>query len=87
MRTTLTLDDAVAAQLKRLAHTRQVSFKETVNEALELGLREMTVPPAQKPYRTPARHLGAVKGIDPTKLGQIDDEDSDLHRMGMHDSR
>ena len=87
MRTTLTLDDAVAAMLKRLAHTRQTSFRETVKEALELGLREMAAPAKPNPYRTVARRLGASSGVDPTKLGQTDDDAGDLHRMGMDDPR
>jgi len=47
MKTTLTIDDDVAVQLKRLRRERDTTFKELVNEALRLGLREMTAP-AQK---------------------------------------
>jgi hypothetical protein len=86
MRTTLTLEDSIATQLRRLAHNRQTSLKDTVNQALELGLRQMTASAAPKPYRTRARRLGAFRGIDPTRLGQIDDEASDLDRMGSHGS-
>jgi len=88
MRTTLTLDDAVAARLKRLAHSRRASFREVVNEALRRGIADLTAPAKPKPYRTRARRLGAFKGIDPTRLGQLDDEASDLNRMGRaHDPR
>ena len=87
MRTTLTLDDALAAQLKQVAHSRQISFKEAVNEALGLGLRQIQQPAEPEPYRTTPRHLGAFRGVDPARLGQIDDEVGDLHRMGLHDSR
>jgi hypothetical protein len=82
MRTTLTLEDSVAIQLKRLAHSRRSSFKDVVNEVLKRGIAEFTAPVKPKPYRTRARHLGTFKGIDPTRLGQLDDEMSDLHRMG-----
>ena len=42
MRTTLTLDDAVAAILERLRKSRDASLKELVNEALRRGLKDMT---------------------------------------------
>jgi hypothetical protein len=53
MRTTLTIDDDVTAQLKRLRRNGKVSLKELINDALGLGLREMSAPPKkQKPFRT-----------------------------------
>jgi hypothetical protein len=52
MRTTLTIDDDVAAQLKRLRKTRDESFKDLVNDALRRGLREITSrPKKRKPFR------------------------------------
>jgi metal-responsive CopG/Arc/MetJ family transcriptional regulator len=42
MRTTLTLDDDVAATLDRLRKSRDANLKDLVNEALRRGLREMT---------------------------------------------
>ena len=74
MRTTLTLDDAIAIRLKQVAHAQQSSFKDVVNEALARGLSELTAREEPKPYRTKARHLGPLKGVDPTKLGQVDAE-------------
>lgn len=41
MRTTLTLEDDVAAFLGRVREKRGLSLKEAVNEALRRGLREM----------------------------------------------
>ena len=41
MRTTLSLDDDVAAQLERLRRKHEMSLKELVNDALRRGLREM----------------------------------------------
>ena len=43
MRTTLTLDDDVAAMLERLRKAREQSRKELVNEALRQGLKQMFV--------------------------------------------
>jgi Ribbon-helix-helix protein, copG family len=42
MRTTLTLDDDVAAILERLRKSRDASLKDLVNEALRRGLRDVT---------------------------------------------
>ena len=59
MRTTLDLDDDVAAQLKRLRRLGNASLKDLVNEALRRGLREMSVPPKRRqPFRTRAFHMG-----------------------------
>jgi hypothetical protein len=53
MRTTLTIDDDVAAELERLQKKRDVSLKELVNDALRRGLREMREPlKKRKPFRT-----------------------------------
>ena len=41
MRTTLTLDDDVAAALERLRRSRDASLKDLVNEALRRGLIDM----------------------------------------------
>ena len=42
MRTTLTLDDDVAAVLERLRKSRNASLKGLVNEALRRGLKDMS---------------------------------------------
>lgn len=44
MRTTLTIDDDVAAELERLRRTRDASLKALVNEALRRGLGQLAVP-------------------------------------------
>jgi hypothetical protein len=53
MRTTLTIDDDVAAELEQLRRSRDASLKELINEALRRGLRDIAVPSKQrKPFRT-----------------------------------
>jgi len=47
MRTTLSLDDDVAAQLERVRRSRGGSLKETVNAALREGLQRLERPPAR----------------------------------------
>ncbi len=68
MRTTLTIDDDVAAALERIRRTRKISHKALVNEALRQGLKEITRPPRQiKPYKTQSVSLGRCL------VGNLDD--------------
>jgi len=68
MRTTLTIDDDVAAQLERLRVRRKTSFRDLVNEALRRGVEQMTTPSTPRTnYITPTRDLG------PCLVGTIDD--------------
>lgn len=67
MRTTLSLDEDVAAMLERLRKTRDESLKDLVNEALRRGLRQMAARPRRsEPFRTRVVSLGRCKlgGID-----------------------
>lgn len=58
MRTTLTIEDDVAAALERLRKARDESMKDLINEALRRGIKEMTVRPKdRKPFRTRAVSL------------------------------
>jgi hypothetical protein len=67
MRTTLTLDDDVAAQLERLRKKRDASFKDVVNDVLRRGLRDVESPQKpRKPYRTRVVDLGG------SKIGSLD---------------
>lgn len=74
MRTTLTLDDDVAAQLREEAARQRLPFKQVVNKVIRLGLRAGTAPARRTPFRTQARALGLRPGIDPDKLGQLADD-------------
>lgn len=59
MRTTLTLDDDVAAALERLRKARKLSLKAAVNETLRRGLAQMSAPPGPRArVRTRAVSLG-----------------------------
>ena len=48
MRTTLTIRDDIAVELERARRARNVSLKDLVNDALQLGLREMERPSTHK---------------------------------------
>ena len=72
MRTTLTLDDDVAALLERLRKTRRASLRQVVNEALRQGLRLMTSPPKRgRPFRTGAVDLGPCRLPDLDNVAEI----------------
>lgn len=59
MRTTLTLDDDVAAALERARKQNDASLKEVVNQALRKGLPELARPPhRRKRFRTKPLSLG-----------------------------
>ena len=60
MRTTLTLDDDIAALLQRLRERRKASLKTVVNEALRAGLKQIQAPSRpQHRHRTTVVSLGA----------------------------
>lgn len=67
MRTTLTLDDDVAALLARARKSRRASLKHVVNEALRQGLKAIhQPPPRRKPFRVQPMNLGRclVESVD-----------------------
>lgn len=68
MRTTLTLDDDVAAMLERLRKKRGQNLKDLVNEALRFGLKQIESPPPEdrKRFRTRTVDLG------PCLIGNLD---------------
>jgi hypothetical protein len=72
MRTTLTLDDDVAAILERLRKARDASLKDLVNEALRSGLRDMSQrPKVRRPFRTLSVDLGRVKIGSLDNVGEV----------------
>lgn len=58
MRTTLNLDDDVAAQLAAESRKRGESLSRTANEYLRAGLRSSREPAVQTPYRPPVFDSG-----------------------------
>ena len=82
MRTTLTLDDDLAEELRTLAHRTRRSFKQVVNEALRAGLagHRRTRP---RRYRLAPAALGGVRpGFNLDKALQLSDamEDEGIAR-------
>jgi hypothetical protein len=73
MRTTLTIEDGLANELKRRAIEAGKPFKQVVNEALLAGLQG-PITPRLKPYRLKPVSLGAPSaGIDLVKALQLAD--------------
>ncbi len=55
MRTTLSLDDDVAAAVQRLREERHMGLSEAVNELIRVGL---AAPPRRRAFRQRTAHLG-----------------------------
>ncbi len=62
MRTTLTLDDDVAAKLRAIMRRTGKPFKQTVNEVLRLGLVSRSSRPTDR-FEVRARALGLRPGV------------------------
>jgi hypothetical protein len=81
MRTTLTLDDDVAAKLRALEKSERRPFRAIVNEALRAGLRALKQRPAGgTPHRTAGFDLGT------SLVGSLDNVEDVLERVeGLRD--
>jgi hypothetical protein len=64
MRTTLTLDDDLAAKLKSVARERGISFKEAVNSTLRAGFAVEREP---RRYRQRTYRMELREGVDVEK--------------------
>ena len=82
VRTTLTLDDDVAAKLRSLARRTGRPFKEVVNEAIRRGLASTSAPSRREPFKVRARDLGPVRrGLDLDNIGEVlERTEGPLHR-------
>ena len=61
VRTTLTLDDDVAAKLRSEARESGRSFRDVVNEAIRRGFMTRRQAEAAEPFRVKARDLGELR--------------------------
>jgi plasmid stability protein len=82
MRTTLNLDDDVAADLKVESRRSGRSFKEIVNETLRNGLASRRVAAEQPAFKIAARDLGDLKpGLNLDNVAElIEQAEGLLHR-------
>jgi hypothetical protein len=80
MRTTLTLEDDVAARLERVMEKRRQTLKAVVNDALRAGLDVLDkARPATTPYRIRPFNLG------PSLVGSLDNVEEVLSRVEGED--
>lgn len=82
MRTTLTLDDDVAAKIKTQVRKTGRSFRDVVNDTLRRGLAVTPAAPPRAPFRVQARDLGALRpGVQLDDIaGLLDQVEGPLHR-------
>ncbi len=73
MRTTITLDDDVAAELREEMLRSGKSFKDTVNTVLRRGLHTKSLQP-QTPALHPGRELGIYPGVDIDNIEELLDQ-------------
>ena len=75
MRTTLTVDDDLAEEMKRLSASTNKAFKVVVNELIRRGLTAGAKPiAAPNTFVIEAKSCGFMPGIDLLKLNQMVDE-------------
>src|SRR5262245_49314157 len=84
MRTTLTIDDDLAAQLREEAARQGLPFRQVLNRTLRLGLRAASGAAPRERFRVEARRLGLRAGVDPAKLNQLADELEDEEIVRKH---
>ncbi len=72
MRTTLTLDDDLAAALKEQARRADQPFKQVVNDTLRRGLSPASAE-AKPDYVVRPHRSGFRPGVDPLRLNQLND--------------
>jgi hypothetical protein len=74
VRTTLTLDDDVAAKLKAESHKTGRPFRDMVNACLRAGLSVRKQSTATPAFRVKARDMGMRPGINIDKVSALLDE-------------
>jgi plasmid stability protein len=80
MRTTITLDDGLAADLKRRARAEGKSVSAVIAEALRAQLSKREAPSKTAPFRLITVKGGGLRpGVDVTKLRSLE-ETADLER-------
>lgn len=82
MRTTLTLDDDIAAKLKSEARRSGLTFREAVNTAIRRGLASRAAAKGREPFRVVARDLGELRpGLSLDNIAEVLEQvEGPLHR-------
>lgn len=81
MRTTLTLDEDVANQLKEETRITNKSFREIVNYYLRIGLNRKKEQPNAKRFRVKTRKLGPRPGLNFDNISELLEQvEGSLHK-------
>ncbi len=82
MRTTITLDDDVAAKLTSLARRTGRAFRAVVNDTLRRGLARPAASPPREPFKVEARDMGRLRpGLSLDNIADlIEQAEGPLHR-------
>ncbi|MFL5264199.1 MAG: CopG family transcriptional regulator [Anaeromyxobacteraceae bacterium] len=81
MRTTLTLDDDVAAKLDREARRSGRSFKEVVNDLLRFALHAQRTRERRRPFKVEPRDMGLRAGLSYDNVSDLLEQiEGPLHR-------
>jgi hypothetical protein len=80
VRTTVTLDEDVAAKLQAEARKSGRTFKEVVNEVLRRGFSARPTRGSRPPFRVSARDLGASRGNLDDVSALLEQVEGSLHR-------
>lgn len=71
MRTTLTIDDDVAAKAREAVRLTGLPFKSLINRALRVGIDEVISSRKKVRYRTEARPMGLRKGLSYDNVSEL----------------
>lgn len=82
MRTTITLDEDVAAKLTSLARRTGRAFRDVLNETLRRGLARPIAAPPREPFTVKARDMGRLRpGLTLDSVADlIEQAEGPLHR-------
>lgn len=82
VRTTLTLDDDIAAKIKAQTRKTGRSFRDVVNDTLRRGLATAQATKTRAPFRVRARDLGGLRaGLQLDDVaGLLEQVEGALHR-------
>jgi hypothetical protein len=82
MRTTITLDEDVAAKLTSLARRTGRAFRDVVNDTLRRGLARPAASSPREPFRVEARDMGGLRpGLSLDSVADlIEQVEGPLHR-------
>jgi hypothetical protein len=86
MRTTVTIDEAVYAELKETAHRQRQPLTQVMNRALQLGLQSMKRSPRKGRIRTPEFRMGTplVGNLDKAlALASILEDEEILRKLAL----